>query len=600
MVGGFLLFFWKFWVIIISMNDGDEEYFYHPLENIEDVEIFYEAVERHHLTKAISKERPYTYWTIELYDQKNGIRGGGGLGVLAADTRRVAEDTGVPFVLITPFYPYEVHQKLVNGSVVDEHVKVNYKKFGFKFVDAVNIRCCDTLCRLDVIEKKFKNTRIVAVTEPNFGELYSGMSGSDHRLYQEVALGFGGYAALKLIGLKPAIMQLNEVATFFAALARLDELVRNGMDFYEAVVYTRKHTLYTNHTLVQAAEAEFSYEQFERYVFPNLKSSAVKKWISDKFIDGKIKLSSVTIEIAELRSGVSKLHARVANYRDIAGNKVKFKAITNGIDMRTWVMPELVEYYEQQGVLDMYLVPTANYAEKLEQLTADEIRDFKAAGREILNKTLKNRPNQYGKILRFGEGDFILDFKRRFVDYKRPDLPFRDPVRLRNILEEYGAHYILAGRVHAGDAVMSGKLKKLLETVDRDDYLREHVHYIADYDEELAYGLSCGSNVAINVPIVGLEACGTSWMKDVANLNVLVSTHDGGVADGSINAYLNVSGANEEEELDMLYQRMEEAMQAWRNDFDLEFIMQQQLKTFLPVISGGRMLQDYLDYLFPK
>mgnify|MGYP002514083011 CR=1 FL=1 len=52
-----------------------------------------------------------------------------------------------------------------------------------------------------MIEKRFINTRIIAITEPNFGELYSGMSGSDHRLYQEVALGFGGYAALKLLGL---------------------------------------------------------------------------------------------------------------------------------------------------------------------------------------------------------------------------------------------------------------------------------------------------------------------------------------------------------------------------------------------------------------
>ena len=48
----------------------EEGFYYHPLENIEDVELFYEAVERSHLTKAISPERPYTYWTIELYDQK--------------------------------------------------------------------------------------------------------------------------------------------------------------------------------------------------------------------------------------------------------------------------------------------------------------------------------------------------------------------------------------------------------------------------------------------------------------------------------------------------------------------------------------------------
>lgn len=582
------------------MNNEDGQYFYHPLENIEDVEIFYEAVERQHLTKAISKDRPYTYWTIELYDQANGIRGGGGLGVLAADTRRVAEDTGVPFALITPFYPSETHQKLTNDHVEDEHVEVNYKKYGFKFVDKVHIKCCDTLCALDVIEKKFKNTRIISITEPNFGELYSGMSGSDHRLYQEVALGFGGYSALKLIGLKPAIMQLNEVATFFAALARLDELASNGMDFYEAVVYTRKHTLYTNHTLVQAAEAEFSYDQFERYVFPNLKSLAVKKWLKDKFTNGQIKLSSVTIEIAELRSGVSKLHARVANYHDIAGNKVKFKAITNGIDMRTWVVPQILNYYEKAGILDMFLAPMPNYEEKLDQLDASLIRDFKKEGRKTLNDALSKRPDHNGKILKFSDDDFIFDFKRRFVDYKRPEMPFRDPLRLRRVLEPRDAHYILAGRVHSGDAVMSEKLRQLLHVVAKDPYLNTHVHYIPDYDEELAYGLSAGSNVAINVPIVGLEACGTSWMKDIANLNVLISTHDGGVADGSINAYFNVSGETEGEELDLLYQRMEESIAVWDNDFDLEYVMRQQLEAFLPVISGSRMLKDYLDYLFPK
>lgn len=581
------------------MND-DEEYFYHPLENIEDVDLFYEAVERNHLTKAISPERPYTYWTIELYDQKNGIRGGGGLGILAADTRRVAEDMGIPFVLITPFYPYEVHQEIQHGQVADRHVPVDYKKFGFHYIDSVNVKCCNTLCKLDVIEKKFKSTRIISITEPNFGELYSGMSGSDHRLYQEVSLGFGGYAALKLVGLKPAIMQLNEVATFFAALARLDELASNGMDFYEAVVYTRKHTLYTNHTLVQAAEAEFSREQFDKFVFPNLKSLAVKKWLADKFTEGRIKLSSVTIEIAELRSGVSKLHARVANYRDLAGNKVKFKAITNGIDMNTWVLPSLIDYYKSSEIIDNYTMPTVNFEERLENLTTDKIRMFKSEGREILNKVLKNRPDQYGRILRFSDEDFVFDFKRRFVDYKRPEMPFRNPVRLRNILEERGAHYILAGRVHAGDEVMSGKLRTLLELVDSDEYLRDHVHYLTDYDEALAYGLSCGANTAINVPIVGLEACGTSWMKDVANLNVLISTHDGGVADGSINAYFNVSGADEEEELDMLYQQMEDAIKTWDNDFDLEYVIRRQLSAFLPVISGARMMQDYLDYLFPK
>ena len=50
----------------------------------------------------------------------------------------------------------------------------------------------------------------------------------------------------------------------------------------------------------------------------------------------------------------------------------------------------------------------------------------------------------------------------------------------------------------------------------------------------------------------------------------------------------------------MLYQRMEEAMMIWENDFDLEFTIKKQLAEYLPVVSGSRMMKDYLDYLFPK
>lgn len=582
------------------MNDENDGYFYHPLENIEDTEVFETAIDRRVFNRRLSEDRPYTYWTLELYDQANGVRGGGGLGVLAADTRRIAEQVGVPFVLVTPFYPCETRQVWRDGAIHDEHKQVDYSDFGFRKIDDVFVKCDGNVCRLSVIEKKFDYTRIVAITEPNFGELYSGLSGSDHRLYQEVSLGFGGYQALKLLGIRPAIMQLNEVATFFAALVRLDELVSNGMDFYEAVVYVRKHTLYTNHTLVQAAEAEFDITQFERFVFPNLKSRAVLKWLKDKFEDGKIRLSTVAIEIAELRSGVSRLHARVANYRDIAGNRVKFKAITNGIDLKKWVLPQIMSFYHDEKILDEYDLPYSDFSEKLTALSSDHIMSLKEIGRGVLNDVLANRPDQNGSILKFEAKDLIFVFKRRLVDYKRPGLPFKDPSRLREILEPNGAHYILAGRVHTGDSRMAGVLDNILSVVSQDDYLRDHVHYIADYDEELAYALSVGSNIAINVPIVGLEACGTSWEKDVANLNLLISTHDGGVADGSTSSYLNVHGMSEDEEALELYSRMLEAITAWKNGFDLEYLIQAELSQFLPIISGSRMLRDYLDFLLPE
>ncbi len=573
--------------------------FYHPLSDIEDVEEFYAAIKRSHLTKSLSPDRPYTYWTIELYDQSNGIRGGGGLGVLAADTRRVAERMNVPLTLITPFYPSQPHQYIENGELKDRHAPIKYADFGFNFIDNVNIRCNGQICSLDVVEKVLGTTRILCITEPNFGELYQGESGSDHRLYQEVSLGFGGYQALKRVGLKPAIMQLNEVATFFAALARLDELANNGMDFYEAVVYTRKHTLYTNHTLVQAAEADFSLDQFERFVFPNLRSKAVIKWLRDKFENNRIRLSSVTIEIAELRSGVSKLHARVADYHDLSGDKVKFKAVTNGIDIPTWVAPEIVNFYQKTGILDKFFLPTTNFESLIdENIDSDTIKDLKNKGRAELNAVLETRDDQYGRHITFEKSETVFVFKRRFVDYKRPWLPFAEPEKLKEILQKYNAHYILTGRVHTGDYRMLSELHRLLDLIDHDDFLKTRVHYYADYDEKLARALSVGANVAINTPIVGLEACGTSWMKDVANLNLLISTHDGGVADASADSYLSITGENETEEIASLYNRMEEAAAAWNSDFDLEYLTKLQLKRFISVISGTRMLKDYLEYLF--
>lgn len=599
---------------------------YHRLENIEDIEEFSSAISRHNLTRKLSAERPYTYWTIELYDMENGIRGGGGLGVLAADTRRVAENVGAPFVLITPFYPSESHQVFEKAektpsdattisfpdTIPDHknlpfsetikshttHINKDYHDFGFNFIDSVFIKCDGNLCRLDVIEKVMGTTRLLCITEPGFGELYQGTSGGDHRLYQEVSLGFGGYQALKLIGKKPSVIQLNEVATFFAALARLDELASSGMDFYEAVVYTRKHTLYTNHTLIQAAEAEFHRTQFERFVYPNLRSRAVKKWLSDKFVHDKIRLSNVAVEIAELKSGVSKLHARVANYHDLSGEKVHFDAVTNGIDPEKWLLPSILAYYRQLGVFGRFDLPGRHLENSIDSIDASHIRSLKSAGRELLNSTLSHRPDQYGRFLHFSDSELIFDFKRRFVDYKRPTLPFTDLDRFKSILESHDAHYIFTGRVHEGDANMYSKLTHLLNLIDRDPFLRTRVHYLPDYDEELALALSAGSNISINVPIVGLEACGTSWEKDIGNLCLLISTHDGGVADCPSDSYLNVSGQTEAEEVSALYERMEEAASAWEHDFDLEYWTRKQLKAYVPVISGSRMLRDYLELLF--
>lgn len=572
----------------------------HHIEE-DDASEFYAAIERKNLTRQLSQDRPYVYWTMEVYDEANGIKGGGGLGVLAADTRRVAERLEVPLVVVTPFYRSELHQS-TEGLHQTEWVKEKSPQdYGFEYLDNVYVRSLGNAdATLNIFTKTLGSTRFVTISEPNFGMLYAGEGSSDHRLYQEVALGFGGYKALRKAGVKPSVIQLNETATIFAALARLDELCSNGMNLYEAIVFVRKHTLYTNHTLVQAAEAVFSYGQFEKYVFPNIKSKAIHHWLSRQFNNGQLSPSVLAIELTEAKNGVSKLHAHVADFRDTSGEKVKFHAVTNGIDMPTWVLPSILKAYQDQGVIDSFGLPTDDYAAKIGTINIEMIRQLKREGRREMNRIFATRQDQYGQPVSIPEDALVFDFKRRFADYKRPYMPFERLDVLKKILIENDAHYILTGKVHLGDTTMYGWLKHILETINGDEELKKRVHYIQDYDEEVGRALAVGSDVAINIPIVGLEACGTSWEKDVANLKVLISTADGGVADVVPLPCLEVKGKTYDDEVTSLYDMMHGAAVALRDDAQLTSLMHKQLIGYLPVISGARMMKDYLRFLFDK
>ncbi len=572
----------------------------HAIE-IDDASEFYNAIDRSALTRQLSDSRPYIYWTMEIYDKSNGIKGGGGLGVLAADTRRVAEQLEVPFVVVTPFYRSESHQSITDLTQQEYTEKVSPQDYGFEYVDDVTVSTADAPdAVLNIFRKTLGSTQFVTISESNFGNLYEGDGSGNHRLYQEVALGFGGYKALKRIDIKPAVIQLNETATVFAALARLDELCSNGMNLYEAIVYVRKHTLYTNHTLLQAAEPEFHISQFEKLVFPNIHSSAVKHWIREQFSDDMLRPNMLAIELTEAKNAVSKLHARVANFRDRNNERVKFHAVTNGIDMETWVLPEILDMYHKCEIIDKFSMPTEDYLDKIPQLNIQTIRELKLAGRREMNSVLAHRKDQYGESINIPEDAMVFDFKRRFANYKRPYLPFERIDSLKQILIDYNAHYLLAGKVHQGDTIMYQRLLEILKVIDMDPILRERVHYLQDYDEELGRAMSIGADAAINVPIIGLEACGTSWEKDIANLKLLISTSDGGVADIQPIACLEVVGNSYDKEVSSLYSNMHKAAQIVRDDRLLEQNIHRQLGAYLPTISGSRMLKDYLKFLFPQ
>ncbi len=550
------------------------------------------------IASSLSATRPLLYWTMELYDKdENNIKGGGGLGILAADTRRTAQQLGIPLILITPFYTLESHQKLDNFWQVEEiravHPGPAYRPYGSTSVSTAQ----HTTAPLDVFERTHGSTQIVAVTEKNFGELYPGSNNGDHRLYQEIALGFGGYKALKTKGIEAAYMQLNEAPTVFAALARLDDMLQSGASFETALHTLRTQILYTNHTLVPAAEGEFSRAQFDHFVYPNISSNTLREWVAGLFnAEHNLKLSLLAIELAGKKSAVSKLHAKVAHFTDRHGDIVEFEPVTNGIS-RKWILPKIEKLYHTSGILNEADLPSNEYLSHLRSLDMSTVRHLRQAGRNHLTAVLQRRKNQYGQATTIPDEALIFDFKRRFASYKRPDLLFQDTERLAHILVRHNAHVILTGKPHPNDEHMKHELQALLRTAHDNPALRERFHYLQDYDEEIGQALAFGADCALNVPIVGEEACGTSWMKDIANMKLLISTPDGGVADVQPIACFEVSGDNEAESL---YSNMEQVAHILRDDESYKREIIRSLGAYLPVLSGPRMMAKYLQLFATK
>lgn len=567
-------------------------------------ELFLRQIKREDLDSVVTQTTPWAYFSQEIYNEQDlGIKGAGGLGVLAADTARVAQKLDIPLIVVTPFYSSHIHQALFDFWHSEHYETLRPRSFGFdKIADFFISTSVDPVVPLEIYEKQMGSVRVIAPYEPNIGPLYSGETGSDHRLYQEVLNGFGGYKFIKQTGFDPSALQLNESPTVFAAIAQLDDYLDQNADFCQALESCRRNTIYTNHTLLQAAEGDFHISQFEHFVFPNIRNVSVINWVRQQFRnDERIKLSTLAIELSGHKNGVSILHAKLSssNYVDKAGNPAHFDAVTNGISNH-WILDEIVAEYKQAGIIDDFGLPSDDFLDKLDTLDIDQIRKFKQIGRAKMNEMLSRRQDQYGNPIYIPENAKLFDFKRRMVDYKRVRMVFEDPDRLAGILYDHNAHFIFSGKPPGGDTWMLENLRRFLQTCGSNPILKERVHYVQDYDEEVGLALALGSDCAINVPVVGQEACGTSWMKDIANCKLLISTTDGGVADISPANYLEVKGTNYQEETSSMYEHMRTACEILNDDMKLRLQIFSQLRAYIPIISGARMIKDYLNLRFQR
>ena len=184
---------------------------------------YLDLIGRTDLKEVLTPCTPWVSVSMEVaYDK---IPFTGGMGILAGDIFLQAEKSSIPMVVLTLAYSSRISQKLEDFNQVDVLKKINPEDLGLELVGRTSIKVNNELVLLDICQKNVNKGSIIALYEEGLKDLYYGSNYSEHRLYQEVVLGFGGHRALKKLNLNPAGIHLNESSKVFSAIAILDEAV---------------------------------------------------------------------------------------------------------------------------------------------------------------------------------------------------------------------------------------------------------------------------------------------------------------------------------------------------------------------------------------
>lgn len=508
----------------------------------------------------------------------------GGLGVLAGDLFKSSSDMGLPMVGIGLAYRYGYFKQHLTD---DGWQQENYEEIHFFRLPLIRmkdssgnpLRLFITIKKLESENQKqsYKEEKIYfEVWEAKIGKntlyllstdipentpenraityhLYGG--DLDIRIRQEILLGIGGVKFLKEMNIMPTVWHMNEGHSAFIILGRIRDLMKEkGLSFDEAREFVRATSIFTTHTPVPAGIDVFPVEMMKKYFTGYCEEIGIS---IDTLLDlgrenpedknSGFSMAVFAIKNSEFINGVSKLHAVISRnmwkniYPQLPLFEIPIIHITNGVHVNTWVSNELASLF------DRYIGP--QWREEPEnQLVWKKIKDIPDAElwrsherrRERLVAFVRKRLKEFlehsgAPRSEIEQAEEVLDpevltigFARRFAEYKRGTLIFRDLGRLKKILlnKEMPVQIIISGKAHPHDNIGKELIKYVIQ-VSRDPELKGKIVFIEDYDMNVAHYLVQGCDVWLNLPRRPLEASGTSGMKAAVNGVLNVSVLDG-------------------------------------------------------------------------
>jgi starch phosphorylase len=496
----------------------------------------------------------------------------GGLGNVAGDQLKAANDLGVPVVGVGLLYQQGYFRQAIDGSG-NQIALYPYNDPGQLPIKPLRdpqgdwlrlriglpgyplwVRCWEV--QVGATKLYLMDSNDPANLPKDRGmtsELYGG--GPELRIRQEQILGIGGWRLLRALNINPDVCHLNEGHAAFAVLERARTYMEEtGQPFSAALAVTRAGNLFTTHTPVEAGFDRFSPELMRPYFAPYAEDRLHISFDDLMALgrrnrydaDEPFNMAYLAIRGSGAINGVSRLHGEVSRrlfqplFPRWPEADIPVGHVTNGVHMATWDSTEADRLWTEHCGAGCWRGDSKGVGEGIRKASDAQLWSMRTSERKALVEDVRVRhlrqvarwsasteANAAAERI-FNFDTLTMGFARRFATYKRPNLLLHDPERLVRILTngERPVQLLLAGKAHPQDFAGQAMIRQWNEFVQRPE-VRQHAVFLPDYDMLLTEQMVAGVDLWINTPRRPWEASGTSGMKVLVNGGLNASELDG-------------------------------------------------------------------------
>ena len=559
------------------------------------------------------RERVSDFETIAYFSMEIGLDPAmptysGGLGVLAGDTLRAAADLAIPMVGVTLLHRKGYfYQHLDDGGNQSESAcDWNPEEFLEPLKPCVSVTVEGRTVRVRAWRRRVTGISghdvPVYLLDTDLPEnspwdrtLTNHLYGGDehYRLCQEAVLGLGGVVMLRAMGYRNIkAFHMNEGHSALLALALLEERKKGGGLHTATQVdidAVRHRCVFTTHTPVPAGHDQFSWDLVQRVLG---EERATFLTSAQCCLDHNLNMTYLALFFSRYINGVSHRHEEIS---ESMFPNYPINSVTNGVHALTWTSVPFqhlydhhIEGWRQDNLYLRYAI----------SIPLDEIVKAHAEAKRELLSEVERRTG-----IQLAPETITIGFARRATAYKRADLLFSDPQRMRKIASQVGPLQIIyGGKAHPRDESGKATIRRIFETIGTlKDAVR--VVYLEEYDMALAKYICAGVDLWLNTPLKPHEASGTSGMKAALNGVPSLSTLDGWWIEGHVEGVTGWSigeswdlESNPSAEVASLYEKLESVIlpMFYRRPTGYAEVMRSAIALNGSFFNAQRMMVQYL------